>query len=155
MNWYPILEAYTEKQPDGLYVNKKAPNDRVINKLTEHSKSWPCCAVGFCMQKIVPSWNKTKDHDALAAALSRLDAANDTSLEKDGLCFHAAIRKGDMADARRLFDQIDKQIKVLDEEDINLVDDVLYDYIDESEDDDSPCSCAQCTAEREEAEEEE
>ena len=153
MNWYPILEAYTEKQPDGSYVNKNTPNDRVINELAKHSQLWPCCAVGSGMQKIAPSWNETEDHDALAAALSSLDAANNTSLEKDGLCFHAAIRKGDMADARRLFDQIDKQIKVLDEEDINLVDEAIKNYTyeayekDYDDDDDCPCVCEECTIE--------
>ena len=154
MNWYPILEAYTKKRPDGFYMNKKTPSVELTNKLSGHSQTWHCCAVGSIMQKIVPSWNDHEDHNALDAALNRLDATNNTSLEKDGICFHTAIKTGDMADARRLFDKIAKQIKAMDQEDINnLVADAINDYKDNEGDDDSQCDCAECTAEREEAEE--
>ena len=136
MNWYPILEEYTKKLPNGIYVNKKAPSDEIKSELSGHSNTWYCCAVGSIMQKIVPSWIE-EDHGALDAALNHLDATNDTSLEKDGVCFHTAIQTGDMADARRLFDKIAKQIKAMDQEDINnLVDDAINDYEDDTDDDD-------------------
>ena len=156
MNWYPILEEYTKKRPDGFYMNKKTPSVELISELSEHSDTWHCCAVGSIMQKIVPSWID-EEHGALDAALNHLDTTNTTSLEKDGICFHTAITTGDMADARRLFDKIAKQIKAMDQEDINnLVDDAINDYKDESEydddyddDDDGSCDCEECTAARE------
>ena len=154
MNWYPILEEYTKKLPHGIYVNKEAPSDEIKSELSEHSDTWHCCAVGSIMQKIVPSWID-EEHNALDAALNHIDTTNATSLEKDGVCFHTAIQTGDMADARRLFDKIAKQIKAMDQEDINnLVYDAINDYKDNEGYDDGQCDCVECTAEREEAEEE-
>ena len=147
MNWYPILEEYTEQLPNGTYVNKTKPSYETISELSEHSDTWHCCAVGSIMQKIVPSWND-HEHSALDATLIHIDTTNDTSLEKDGVCFHTAIHTGDMADARRLFDKIAKQINAMDQKDINnLVDDAINDYEDETEDDyydddDTSCDCA-------------
>ena len=157
MNWYPILEEYTEQLPNGFYVNKKTPSVELMTELARRSETWYCCAVGSIMQNIVPSWIE-EDHGALDAALCHIDTTNNTSLEADGVCFHAAIRIGDMANARSLFDKIAKQIKIMDHKDINnLVDGAINDYGDESEDDDyddddddddGPCDCEECTAVR-------
>ena len=136
MNLYPILEEYTKQLPNGIYVNKKAPSKELISELYEHSYSLYSCAVGSGMRKIVPSWG---DHEygARYAALHHFDKANDTSLVLDSACFHAAIRKGDMADARRLFDKITKQIKAMDQEDTNnLVDYAINEYKDDMDNND-------------------
>ena len=127
MNWKQILTEHTKPADKaGEYVQTKAMDSEIYSEAYRDADNWRVCAVGSFMQDRIDNWNDV-GQDAQGDALSNLQTDRDIQLYRHGKDFFYLIKEGDIAGARKCYEDIESIVNRMDDSDIGALADFLHD----------------------------